>query len=107
MKMMKLWLDDVRPMPEGYDRHARTADEAIALLETGDVSHISFDHDLGTEKDGNDVAIAIEKMAHDGIVVEMEWTIHSANPVGRKEIEMTMKSAQRWWDEWEERGCAH
>jgi hypothetical protein len=30
-----LWLDDERPMPEGYTHHAKNAQEAIALLETG------------------------------------------------------------------------
>ena len=43
---MKLWLDDIRPAPEGWT-HARTVAEAKALLETGEVTHASLDHDLG------------------------------------------------------------
>jgi hypothetical protein len=42
-----LWLDDVRPMPEAFDVHVKTAEEAIALLRRGIVVKISFDHDLG------------------------------------------------------------
>ncbi len=46
---MKLWLDDVRP-PARYGclgfHWAKTFDEAIAALATGDVTFASLDHDL-------------------------------------------------------------
>lgn len=50
---MKLWLDDVRPAPEGWTR-AYTAAEAIDLLKialnVGDeLDDISLDHDLGAD----------------------------------------------------------
>ena len=41
-----LWLDDIRPAPRGFT-HARTIEEAKALLETGVVAFASLDHDLG------------------------------------------------------------
>ncbi len=44
---MKVWPDDERPMPDGYDVHVRTASEAIDLLKTGQVTRMSLDHDLG------------------------------------------------------------
>ena len=47
---MNLWLDDVRE-PWRHGRigweWAKTASEAIALLETGKVENASLDHDLG------------------------------------------------------------
>ena len=43
---IKLWHDDVRPAPEGWV-WARTNCEAIAILQAGDVTHASLDHDLG------------------------------------------------------------
>jgi hypothetical protein len=43
---MKIWLDDERHEPVGWVR-AKTAPEAIELLETNKVSEISLDHDLG------------------------------------------------------------
>lgn len=42
----KLWLDDMRAVPIGYNLHARTVDEAIALLQRRVVWHASLDHDL-------------------------------------------------------------
>ena len=44
--MIKLWLDDMRDHPEGWER-AYTVEDAIRILETGDVGFASLDHDLG------------------------------------------------------------
>jgi hypothetical protein len=43
---MKLWLDDVRPAPEGW-HWVRTAIEALMWMITGVVEEASLDHDLG------------------------------------------------------------
>lgn len=94
---MKLWLDDIRPMPQGYDKHVLTAKDAIKELATGKVTHISFDHDLGDFKTGYNVACFIETGAHDQTIPRLTWDIHSANPVGRRNIEQAMISAERWW----------
>ncbi len=45
----KLWLDDARKVPPGYNLHAQTAEEAIAYLASHIVWHCSLDHDLATE----------------------------------------------------------
>ena len=42
----KLFLDDERKLPIGYNLHAKTVEEAIAHLETHIVWHVSLDHDL-------------------------------------------------------------
>ena len=55
---MKVWLDDLRPMPAGYDVHARTAAEGIALLTADCVTLISLDHDLGDEANGAGYEVA-------------------------------------------------
>ncbi len=44
---IKLWVDDERPAPPGWT-HARSAEEAQAILATSDVEEASFDHDLGS-----------------------------------------------------------
>lgn len=98
---MRLWLDDLRPMPEGYDRHVKTAKEAIEALLVWTVTHISFDHDLGEPECGTgyDVASWIERQAFENTNVErVSWRIHSANPVGRRNIEAAMTSADRYWE---------
>ena len=43
---MRLWLDDVRPAPVGWEWVTNIAD-AKRLLETGQVEQASLDHDLG------------------------------------------------------------
>lgn len=98
---MRLWLDDLRPMPNDFECHCLRADVAINLINMGIVSHISFDHDLGEPKNGTgyDVAKVIEARAEDGTIPPMTWEIHSSNPVGRKNIEAAMKRADGYWEE--------
>lgn len=103
---MKLWIDDVRPAPEGWE-HAKTYDEAHKILNknafNGAIEEISFDHDLGDQynRSGYDLAKMIEEWANGGHNKRLKWSIHSANPVGRQNIEMAMKNADRYWTEWE------
>jgi hypothetical protein len=94
-----VYLDDLRPTPSQYDVHARTAAEAIALLRTGKVQFISLDHDLGEAKNGTgyDVAKEIEEAAYHGRIPPLFWGIHSANPVGRKNMQTALKNADKYW----------
>jgi len=110
--MIKLWLDDIRPMPENFDVCAKSADEAITILKSGTVTHISLDHDLGDvestdgdivlwhehEKTGYDVAKWIERQAYLGLIPKMTYAIHSANPVGVEKIKTAMQKADRYWN---------
>jgi len=98
---MRLWLDDLRPIPEDFDRHAFTAVEAIQLIGSEPIELISFDHDLGPEPlaTGYDVAKHIEKLAYDRKIGRMEWRVHSANPSGASNIRAAMESAERFWAE--------
>lgn len=45
---MKVFLYDERTTPEGWVR-VYCPDEAVALLQTGQVTEISLDHDLGDD----------------------------------------------------------
>lgn len=85
---MKLWVDDIRPAPEGWT-HAYTAPGARAYLSTGRVEEISLDHDLGQDETGYDILNWIERCVYDG-----SWYgplpvfhLHTANPVGRMRME--------------------
>ena len=105
---MRVWLDDIDPMPPDFDVHVRTADEAIKLLKAGKVTDISFDHDLGegTGKEGIDVAKVIEDGAFYGTIPRTAWSIHSDNPPGTANILMAMQSAERFWAKREFNGVA-
>ena len=97
---MRIWLDDVRPMPEGYDFWAKTAQEAWqTLVNTMDKDlFVSFDHDLGQYYTGYDLAKMIEHDCFHGLFpYHIGWAIHSANPVGRKNIEQAMGNADKYW----------
>lgn len=98
MKAMKLYLDDERPTPGGWER-AYTAPEAIAMLETGKVTHLSLDHDLGPEGAGTgyDVCLFVEQKVFeqafqfDNPFVPPVMSTHSANPVGRQRMESAIQ----------------
>ena len=97
---IRIWLDDVRQPPQGwYDVWVRTAKEAYDLVVTGQVTKISFDHDLGSNYDGKWLADEIEILAMDNKINPIHWDVHSQNPIGRRNIDMAMKSAWRFWEE--------
>ena len=84
IKLSKVFLDDIRLAPEGWVR-VFWPEEAIAHLETGQVTHLSLDHDLGDDARGTgyDVLLWIEQaVAVDGFNPP-EIIIHSANPAAR------------------------
>jgi len=106
---MRVWLDDVREMPEGFDVWAKNVYSMLGLLVSGNVTYISFDHDLGyfdgkedINNTGYYIATAIEKWSASekdrDWFKPIEWDVHSDNPVGRKNIEQAMKSAERFWN---------
>jgi hypothetical protein len=93
----RVWLDDVRPEPEGWTR-AYTARDAIELLEAGDVKEISLDHDLGDEAtcgNGYQVACWIEEAVATRGFVPPTIGIHSANVVGRERMQRAIESIER------------
>lgn len=94
---MRIWLDDERLPPSDKWTWAKTAEEALEFLKNDRVEELSFDHDLGEGKTGYDVAKWIEEMAASGALDPILWKVHSANPVGRKNITAAMKKADEFW----------
>ena len=96
---MKLWLDDIRPAPRDFT-WAKTAEEAIAHLATGDVTLCSLDHDLETDMTGYDVLEWMERSVAEGIWYGPLPTIlvHSANPPARKRMQMAAMAIGAIWD---------
>lgn len=101
---MKIYLDDVRDLPSEYVAEGgwtvvRHPDDLIALYETlPDIEVISFDHDLGEPptKTGYDVLNWIESYTVANMMCwAPEFRIHSANPVGRKNMEAAIRSIYR------------
>lgn len=84
---MNIWVDDLRPAPEGY-HHVYSSDSAIYWLRYikqtgGTIGVLSLDHDLG----GDDTSRKIVIWMCENDWWPKEVRCHSANPVGRDWIE--------------------
>lgn len=87
---MRLWLDDIRPAPEGFVwvKSVNAAKKVIELSETKQIftELIDVDHDLGDyANDGGDAIKLLDRLAERGIFYPIK--IHTANPVGRVNME--------------------
>jgi hypothetical protein len=93
---MKLYLDDERATPEGWHR-VYWPDEAIRLLETGQVTEISLDHDLGDDERGTgyDVVLWIEEAVMTRGFVPPVISVHSANSSARQKMELGIQTINR------------
>lgn len=89
---MKIYLDDERTPPEGWIL-VKTVPILINIIQTQkDITHISLDHDLGkNELTGYDFMKWLEIQVFDGNIKKIpEITFHSANPVGKKNMEFAL-----------------
>jgi hypothetical protein len=93
---MKVYLDDEREAPNGW-RSVRWPEEAITLLETGQVTEISLDHDLGDDKRGTgyDVILWIEEAVATSGFRPPQIRIHSANASARIKMEAGIEAIER------------
>lgn len=96
---MKIWLDDIRPAPEGWVwiKHPK---DLIGYLHS-DVEEISFDHDLGIfdangkEITGYDALVVVETFVLNGLFPKpKKLSIHSANAGARKKMELAIQSIE-------------
>ena len=96
---MKIWIDDVRPAPEGYTwcKSTLIALNTIYKYRFNEITEISLDHDAGEfAKEGGDfieVLKELERLCHSPNMFkrafwqnkcenEYIFRLHSANPVG-------------------------
>jgi hypothetical protein len=93
---MKIYLDDERPTPDGWIG-VRWPDEVIAHLETGLVTDVSLDHDLGDDERGTgyDVVLWLEEAVALRGFVPPRMSVHSANSSARLKMEAGIRSILR------------
>lgn len=102
--ILKLWLDDIRTPPDNTWIHVYSADTAFDLIEIVGLYQfevMSLDHDLGDNvPTGYDFLNKIEHMVSENTQDVPTIMIHSANPVGRKNMEAAIKSIYKlgWKD---------
>lgn len=97
----KLYLDDVRTPPDFSWVLARSVAEAMKLIrQHGLPVAISFDHDMGDQlPTGKDFLNTLVEQALDShtmaALVQVRVVVHSANPVGRANIQGLWQSVVR------------
>ena len=94
---MRIWLDDIRPIPNGYIG-AKSVNEAINLIlkaekEEINIELLNLDHDLGDYAfDGGDGIKLIDWLIERQTFYPI--ALHTANPVGRNNMQRTI---DRYW----------
>ena len=84
--MKKIYLDDVRTIPEGFIG-LRSFKEFVTYIEANGLPYfISFDHDLGLQESGYDCAKWLVAYCLDNEMELPDFVVHSQNPVGKQNI---------------------
>jgi len=102
---MKIFLDDTRPVPEGFIG-ARNSAEFMACIERAHedgekIETIAFDNDLGEETEGRHLLAWLgERYPED--ILEATITIHTDNPVAREIMEGYIASSREHPDDFRE-----
>lgn len=100
--MYTMFLDDIRTPKEKYDVIVRSYHEATFYIKKyGMPKFISFDHDLGCDKNGvilesgHDFAkwlITIDIENKYKLPLNFDFNVHSANPIGKYNIETILNN---------------
>lgn len=96
---MRLWLDDLRQIPENYTHKACSVNIAKKLIKTAEekgeeIELISLDHDLGDyANDGGDGICLLDWLVERQTFYPVKF--HTANPVGRANMQ---RIVDRWWN---------
>ena len=91
---MKIWLDDIRPAPEGYIwcKSVNAAKQIIVSAEES-ILLIDCDHDLGEfAYDGGDGIKLLDWLAEKCLYYPVK--LHTMNPVGRENM---LRLINRYW----------
>lgn len=118
MTKRKLYLDDIRiPQTEGWDIVRNYDDFVSWIKKNGLPEEVSFDHDLGEDvaktkveaglskrkarkqkketKSGYDAAKWLGEYCIDNGLPIPKWNVHSANPVGKENIEAYLSNIEK------------
>lgn len=93
---LKIWVDDVRPMPDGYDVHCRTVDATMAIIRHCPVKIINLDHDAGDYAyGGGDYINILKRMEEENICKGILFIFHTMNPVGRENMKAIVEANRK------------
>lgn len=95
--MYRLFVDDERYPVEDDWIIARSYEDAMWYVNNrGIPDYISFDHDLGTEKTGYDLAKSLCEVLMDTGAPMFSYYVHSQNPVGKTNIQNYLEGFMAW-----------
>ena len=104
MRPIYIYLDDLRDAPSPEYKVIRSYDEFVDyFMSVGNMTRmhiVSFDHDLGLGKNGYDCAKWLAKWCDENDYELPGYCVHSANPVGRKNIESVFETYKKTHDEY-------
>ncbi len=91
---MKIWVDDMRPTPDGYNFWFKSVNDVVDFFEcmtkNEQIELISLDHDAGDYyNEGGDYIRVLDWMIELGIKCPVE--LHTMNPVGRDRMRKLMQ----------------
>ena len=96
-RRVKIWVDDIRPVPGGYEG-TKSVEETIRLIEEiesegGEILLLDLDHDLGDyARYGGDAIKILDYLVERETYYPIK--IHTANPVGRANMN---RMIERYW----------
>lgn len=104
--IIKIWVDDVRPAPNGYI-HCRSVNETKTVIRqyersfSDDTILINLDHDSGDYfYDGGDYIKILDWLEEEGIVdTGYFFHLHTRNPVGAKNMRQIIEK-NKWKEVW-------
>jgi len=96
---VKLYIDDTKPIPPGWVG-VRSIGDAAFFMRNQTFSAISFDNDMGEEKEGADLANWLEQKLASGEFSKERFkncvfTVHSSNPAACVRIEQALASIKK------------
>lgn len=96
---MKLFVDDIRKCPKTWIL-ARTITDAIRILATIHVTHVSLDHDIQQSIPGTRGFETFEPVArYIALMVDPpEVQFHTGNPIGGQKMADIIGTEYRWID---------
>lgn len=80
---MRIWVDDIRPIPSNFDYWFKTVNETINFIKDHkeEITLLDLDHDAGDYASyGGDYYRILDWMEAEGISIPI--SIHSGNPYG-------------------------
>lgn len=92
---MKIWIDDIRPIPKGYDKWIKTVNEAIDFISIhkNEISLLDLDHDAGDYFcNGGDYIKILDWLEENEISIPI--SIHSGNPWGVRRMKQIIEHCE-------------